>query len=114
MSGLVDLAARGALVGAAVGLGAAVLAGAPEPDQVVLGCAALGAVVGCRRARRSIGVEPLVQLLLTLALVRYGSHQLSGEPVVAGLALGIAGLLIAAFVASRLLRRRRRRIAAGR
>ena len=101
-------------MGAAVGLVAAVLAGAPQPAQVVLGCAALGAIVGCRRARRSIGVEPLVQLLLSLALARYGSHVLSGEPVVAGLALGVAGLLIAALVGSRLLRRRLRRIAAGR
>ena len=92
----------GALVGAAVGVVAAVLAAAPEPAQVVLGCAVLGAMVGCRRARRSIGVEPLVQLLLSLALVRYGSHQLSGEPVLAGLALGVAALLIAAIVGSRL------------
>jgi hypothetical protein len=94
-------------VGAAVGLVAAVLAGAPKSDQVVLGCAVLGAMVGCRRARRSIGVEPLVQLLVSLALVRYGSHELSGEPVVAGLALGVAALLIAAIVGSRTARARR-------
>ena len=80
----------------------------------MLGCAVLGAIVGCRRARRPIGVEPLVQLLLTLALVRYASQQLSGEPLLAGLAFGLAALLIAALVASRLARRRLRRIAAGR
>jgi hypothetical protein len=69
---------------------------------------------GVAAARRSIGVEPLVQLLVSLALVRYGSHELSGEPVVAGLALGVAALLIAAIVGSRLLSRRLRRMAAGR
>ena len=80
VNGLVDLPARGALVGAAIGVVAAGLAAAPEPAQVVLGCAVLGAIVGCRRARRPIGVEPLVQLLLTLALARYAAQQLHGKP----------------------------------
>ena len=111
---LVDLPARWALVGAVVGVVAAMLAGAVEPDQVVLGCAVLGVMVGCRCARRSMAAEPLVQLLLSLALVRFGIGELSDEPVVAGLALGVAVVLIAAIVGSRLLRRRRRGMAAGR
>ena len=54
---------------------AAVLAGAAEPDQVVLACAVVGALVGCRHAQRSIDDEPLVALLLSLLLLRYGSYQ---------------------------------------
>jgi uncharacterized membrane protein YccC len=108
---LVDLPARGALVGGAAGLVAAVLAGAPEPDQAVLACAAVGAFVGCRHAQRSIGAEPLVQLLLSLVLLRYGSYQLSSDPIVAGLALGLAAVLIAAIVVSWVLHRRAKRTA---
>jgi hypothetical protein len=108
---LVDVPARGALVGGGAGLVAAVLAGAAQPDQVVLACAVVGAFVGCRNAQRSIGAEPLVQLLLSLLLLRYGSYQLSGDPIVAGLALGLAAVLIAAIVVSWLLRRRARRTA---
>ena len=88
---------------------AAVLAGAAEPDQVVLACAVVGALVGCRHAQRSIGAEPLVQLLLSLLLLRYGSYQVGSDPIVAGLALGLAAVLIAAIVVSWLLRRRARR-----
>ena len=87
----------------------AVLAGAAEPDQVVLACAVVGALVGCRHAQRSIGAEPLVQLLLSLLLLRYGSYQVGSDPIVAGLALGLAAVLIAAIVVSWLLRRRARR-----
>lgn len=90
---------------------AAVLAGAPEPDQAVLACAAAGALVGCRHAQRSIGAEPLVQLLLSLVLLRYGSYQLSRDPIVAGLALGLAAVLIVAIVVSWVLPRRARRTA---
>ena len=85
--------------------------GRPEPDQVVLACAVVGALVGCRHAQRSIGAEPLVQLLLSLLLLRYGSYQVGSDPIVAGLALGLAVVLIAAIVVSWLLRRRARRTA---
>jgi hypothetical protein len=54
---------------------------------------------------------PLVQLLLALLLLRYGSYQLSSDPIVAGPALGPAAVLIAAIVCSWLLRRRARRAA---
>ena len=67
--------------------------------------------MGCRNAQRSIGAEPLVQLLLSLLLLRYGSYQLSGDPIVAGPALGLAAVLIASIVVSWLLRRRARRTA---
>jgi len=66
---------------------------------------------GAASISRSFGAEPLVQLLLSLMLLRYGSYQLSGGPVVAGLALGVAAILIAALVVSRLRRWRLRRMA---
>lgn len=106
---MVDAPARGALIGAAAGLVAAVLTGAAEPDQVVLASASLGAIAGCWHARRSIVADPLVQLLLALAILRYGAYELSHGPVVAGTALAVGTLLVVSIVVSWLRRRRLRR-----
>ncbi len=54
--------------------------------------------------RRAAGSASALALLL-----RYGSYQVGSDPIVAGLALGLAAVLIAATVLSWLLRRRARR-----
>jgi hypothetical protein len=106
--------ARGALLGAVLGVAAALLAGAPEPDLAVLSCAAAGAVADTLASGRSLGCEPLGPALLALAVLRFGISEITRHTPIGAAAIAVGSLLLASVLRALLTRRRTRRTVSGR